>query len=260
VTSTAALGQDTTRAPSADTTRHLVTRRDVLMLGGAALMTAAAAPFDAPIQHAMLAEDVHDSRALRGAANGLAFVGGAGPFIAGAGLYVVGSTAGSARLATLGVSLTEGVALAAALNGLVKGVSGRALPNVKTTDPGDFSFGRGFHEGNGPFVSFPSGHTAASFAAAAIIAGTAQDWSPATARVIRPIAYTTATLVAISRLYQNVHWASDLPLGAAIGIWSGRTILAWQHPHSGNRIAKELLNVTIAPARRGMVIGAQRTW
>jgi membrane-associated phospholipid phosphatase len=63
--------------------------------------------------------------------------------------------------------LTEGIVAAAALNGLLKGVSGRALPNARSAEPGDFSFGRGFHDGNGSFVSFPSGHTAASFAAAA---------------------------------------------------------------------------------------------
>lgn len=245
---------DSARISPSDSANHLLSRRDLVMFLGAAVATTAVAPLDHTVQHAMLAEDVHNDRLLQAGARELAFLGGPGPFVGGAALYLVGRTTGSNRVATVGVTLTEGVVLAAGLNGLLKGFSGRALPNAKSTEPGEFSFGRGFHDNNGSFVSFPSGHTAASFAAAAVIANAAHDWNPSAARVIEPAAYTMATLVAVSRLYQNVHWASDLPLGAAIGIWSGRTAVGLQRQHPDNWLSRRLLGLTVAPSAHGLTV------
>jgi len=244
------------QTPSSDSTHRVLSRNDLVMFVGAALATTALAPLDGTVQRAMMAEDVHHDRGLRAAANQLAFLGGPGPFVGGAALYLAGHATRSSRITTLGVTLTEAVVVAAALNGLVKGFSGRALPNATTTEAGDFSFGRGFHDNNGAFVSFPSGHTAASFATAAVIANTTEDWSPSAARVIGPAAYATATLVAVSRLYQNVHWASDLPMGAAIGIWSGRTVVAWQRRHPENWLSRRLVGVVATPSARGLTIAA----
>jgi membrane-associated phospholipid phosphatase len=100
---------------------------------------------------------------------------------------------------------------------------------VNVNNPDDFQFFRGFHDGNGPFVSFPSGHAAASFAVAAVITGEVDRWHPGMARIVGPIAYGGAGLVGLARMYQNVHWASDLPLAAAIGTWSGLTVIARTH-------------------------------
>jgi membrane-associated phospholipid phosphatase len=154
----------------------------------------------------------------------------------------------------MGVNLTEGVLFAAALNGVIKGVSGRALPNATTGEPGNFSFGRGFHESNGSFVSFPSGHTAASFAAAAVIADEVSAWNPEVGRIVTPGVYSLATLVAVSRLYQNVHWASDLPLGAAIGVWSGKTVVRWQRGHPENWLVRHLIPLQLVPSSHGLTI------
>lgn len=123
--------------------------------------------------------------------------------------------------------ITASVLLAAALTGLGKGIAGRALPGVKTSEA--FQWGRGFHSGNGPFVSFPSGHTAAAFAAASALTGEAAAWRPGSARYVGPLAYLTASAVAMARLYQHVHWVSDLPLAAAIGTWSGLSVESHVH-------------------------------
>ena len=185
-----------------------VSRREPVLGGAAVVATGLLAPLDRPIQRGMQAEDLQDNSGLRHVAGAFGFSGGPGPFIVGATLYLAGRGASSTRVAALGVHLTEGVLVAATINGLLKGVSGRRLPNAATGEPGDFSFGRGFHEGNGSFVSFPSGHTAASFAAAAVLTSEVSDWDPSAARMVGPIAYSAATLVAMSRLYQNLHWAA----------------------------------------------------
>lgn len=233
----------------------LFSRGDLIMLAGATLATAVVAPFDHPVELTAHEADMRHHGVQR-AANAFAFTGGPGPFIAGGALYLGGRTFGSESVARLGVTLTEGVILAATVNGVAKGFAGRALPNATTTEPGDFSFGRGFHDGNGPFVSFPSGHTAASFAAASVLAEESRSWGPNAARLVPAAAYTTATLVAISRLYDNVHWASDLPLGAAIGIWSGKTVAGWQGRHPDNWLMRHLVDVGVTPGRHGLTITA----
>jgi membrane-associated phospholipid phosphatase len=224
-----------------------VTKRGIAFAGAAVLATGLLAPLDHSIQRTMQAEDLQDNKGLHRTASAFGFSGGPGPFIAGGALYVFGLTSRSPRFASLGVHLTEGIVLAAGLTGIVKGVSGRALPNAKSVEPGDFSFGRGFHEGNGSFVSFPSGHTAASFAAAAVLTDEVSTCDCSARRIVGPLAYSTATLVALSRLYQNVHWASDLPLGAAIGVLSGNALVSWQRRHPGNWLDRYLAGVTLVP-------------
>ena len=58
-------------------------------------------------------------------------------------------------------------------------------------------------------ASFPSGHTAASFAAVfALKASGSRLWKPALA---------VAVVIAFSRLYLYVHWPSDVLCGALLG-------------------------------------------
>jgi undecaprenyl-diphosphatase len=69
-----------------------------------------------------------------------------------------------------------------------------------------------------PDHSFPSGHTASSFAAATALA----FFYPKVA----PVAYTLATGVAVSRVHLGVHFPSDAAVGGVIGIGIG-TFTAW---------------------------------
>ncbi len=69
-----------------------------------------------------------------------------------------------------------------------------------------------------PDHSFPSGHTASSFAAATALA----FFYPRAA----PLAYGLATGVGMSRVHLGVHFPSDAAVGGAIGIGIG-TFSAW---------------------------------
>jgi undecaprenyl-diphosphatase len=66
--------------------------------------------------------------------------------------------------------------------------------------------------------SFPSGHTASSFAAATALA----FYYPKAA----PLAYAVATGVGMSRVHLGVHFPSDAAVGGAIGIGIG-TFFGW---------------------------------
>ncbi|RNI25708.1 phosphatase PAP2 family protein [Rufibacter latericius] len=72
-------------------------------------------------------------------------------------------------------------------------------------------------DGNGENTSFPSSHTSNAFAAATAIASVYRDtkWVP-------QLAYGVATLVGLSRINDNKHWASDVLAGAALGYITGK--------------------------------------
>lgn len=87
------------------------------------------------------------------------------------------------------------------------------------------------------FSSFPSGHTAFAFTGAAILDheyGKKYPW-------IKWTGYGLATLVGISRLANNRHWANDIVGGAAVGIISTDLIYWLNHKklsHSLNRVIR----------------------
>lgn len=67
-------------------------------------------------------------------------------------------------------------------------------------------------------ASFPSGHTAASFAAATALA----SFYPKAA----PLAFTLAAAVGVSRVYLGHHFPGDVAVGAGVGIGIGQGV-AW---------------------------------
>ncbi len=67
-------------------------------------------------------------------------------------------------------------------------------------------------------ASFPSGHTASSFAAATALV----TFYPKAA----PLVFTLATLVGASRVHLGHHFPSDVAAGAVIGVGTG-TVTAW---------------------------------
>jgi len=197
------------------------------------LATVAIAPLDGRTARELQEQQFQSNGDLQHTARELAFLGGPGPFVLSAGLFAAGRLSRMPRLADAGLHMTEAVLLAASFTGLGKGIFGRALPSVNDSNPDNFQFFRGFHDRNGPFVSFPSGHAGASFAMASVVTAEVDRWHPGLARIVGPIAYGGAGLVGLARMYQNVHWASDLPLAAAIGTWSGLTVVARSHRNTG---------------------------
>ncbi len=82
--------------------------------------------------------------------------------------------------------------------------------------PLKFAVGRERPDGSN-HQSFPSGHAAAPFAAATVLERHL-GWKRSA------LAYVVAAYVASSRLHDNVHYASDVVFGSAVGIIAGRTV------------------------------------
>jgi len=100
----------------------------------------------------------------------------------------------------------------------IKHLAGR--PRPKLLDQGVFDWGPSFASGHD---SFPSGHTISAFAMAAVLSSIypAGRW----------LWYSLAVLAGFTRLYIGAHFASDVFVGAVlgilIGIWASRLKLEW---------------------------------
>ena len=100
--------------------------------------------------------------------------------------------------------------------------------------------------------SFPSGHTANAFFGATILAEEYADQS-----VLYAVGgYTLATATGVFRVLNNRHWASDVLVGAGIGIISGKVAYAvypWLKEKIGGRGKNK--NISLIPTYDGYTMG-----
>lgn len=132
---------------------------------------------------------------------------------AGDGMYVLAADAlffslGGEKEKKTAVKIVEGIAVSGAISYVGKVVFGRKRPS-STDNPGVFKW-IDFSDN-----SYPSGHTTVAFACATIIGDTYDiGW----------ITYPIAALTGVARVYKKAHWPSDVLLGAAIGIITGKIV------------------------------------
>jgi membrane-associated phospholipid phosphatase len=146
------------------------------------------------------------------------YIGSFPVLIAAAGAtYGVGRARGSRRGQHLGMDLIEATLLADGMTQIIK-ISVRRERPIR--DDGTRASG----------FAFPSGHAAGTFAAATVLQQhLGWKWAVPT--------YTVASYVAMSRLVDDRHWASDVTAGAALGIIVGRSV-TW---HGRNFYAAPML-------------------
>jgi len=132
------------------------------------------------------------------------------------GLYVGGRLSSNSRLSATSLTAVESFVISSLFTQVLKHTFHRhrpfqdALPQPNRFE-GPF---KGFD-----YTSFPSGHSTAAFGVASVFAFEYRKtiWVPI-------LAYGLASSVAISRVYDNRHWASDVLIGSSIGIYTGYMI------------------------------------
>lgn len=233
-------------------------RRDAFTLGAFAVGATVAFHNDRGVARAFQRPQAQDNNALRNVATVFRNTGQPGVLLGGVATYAVGRMAHRPAVAAAGWRVTEAIVVTGALTLAAKYVAGRSRPFVSAgTDPGDFQLGRGRAQG---YTSMPSGHTSAAFAAASALAVEWRAAAPGSAPIAVPLLYTGATMVGLSRVYNDKHWASDVVAGAALGTLAGGAVARWGRGHPGNRLERWLLPLTVVPAREGGVrIGFART-
>jgi membrane-associated phospholipid phosphatase len=179
-------------------------------------------------------------------------MGTPGSIYIGLGMYLVGRVGRIDRMADLGLHGTEALFLASGTVYVLKGLVGRSRPEADINNPRSFVLARGF-KSTDEYRSFPSGHSAMGFAAAAAVTSETSKWWPNATWVIAPVMYGGATMIAASRMYNNKHWASDVVMGAAIGTFSGLKVVRYSHSHPSNRIDKWLLHPHVEKKPDGSV-------
>jgi len=143
--------------------------------------------------------------------------------------YIVGRSRSSRRGQHLGMDLIETTLLAEGMTELIKVAVRRDRP---IRDDGT----------RAPGFAFPSGHSAGTFAAATVLQQhLGWKWAVPT--------YTIASYVAMSRLADDRHWASDVMAGAAEGIIVGRSV-TW---HGRNFYASPML----LPKGAGIIVNVK---
>ena len=244
-------------APTADSTRlarPLFVHSDLYILGGFGAATIAMFPLDRRLALAVRRERLITNRDLRRLSNTLDFLGGPGPFLIGSTMYVVGRVGRVPRAAELAVHGTEAVVVGIVTAGALKTVLGRARPYVSAdTNPNNFGFFRGLKGSN--YLSFPSGHSTTAFAAASAVSAETAEWWPKSKWIIGPILHGGAALVGLSRMYGDKHWASDVVMGAAVGIFAGQKTVRFNHSNEGNRVNRWLLGSGRNPVKLRMYPG-----
>jgi membrane-associated phospholipid phosphatase len=236
----AAGAQETAKADTTIPDRKLFHRNDLYVLGAFTLGTIALFPLDEHLAKEIRKDNLVSNKTLRNLSTNVRFFGGQGPYIIGGSLYLGGRLFRVRRAAELGLHGTEAVVVGLGTAGVLKLILGRARPYVVADSlPGRFKIMRGLKSED--YKSFPSGHSTAAFSAAAAVTAEAADWWPQHRWLVATVMYGGATLVGISRMYDDKHWASDVLMGAAIGTFAGQKTVRFNHTHTGNRLDRWLL-------------------
>ena len=149
--------------------------------------------------------------------------------LGGLGLY--GVVAKNQKIKTTTLLASQAYITGALLESVVKTLSGRTRPSAyfpnteaEPSFKGPFVASLRDKDGRKTNSSFPSGHTTVAFAAATVFA---KEY--AHSAVVPIISYSAATLIGLSRITENKHWASDVLVGGFLGYLTGRQVVNNYH-------------------------------
>jgi membrane-associated phospholipid phosphatase len=138
------------------------------------------------------------------------------------------------KMQTTTLLATQAYLAGAAVESVTKFLAGRTRPSfypagteAEPTFLGPFSKTGQTISGRTSYSSFPSGHTTVAFAAATVFALEYKNHP-----IVPIIAYSAATMIGLSRITENQHWATDVLVGAALGFLTGKEVVNNYHRYS----------------------------
>jgi membrane-associated phospholipid phosphatase len=241
---------DTARARPPQKTFFIT--RDLVTSGVALAASAAVSAFDLRIAHWARTPGVQGDSSRRDLVEQLTRLNETPIMLAALATYGVGRIGGMHTTADVGLHTLEAVVLTTGVSQVVRGVVGRTRPRASLEDPFRFKPFTGFT--GFETRSYPSLHTAASFAAATALVGEIHERRPAAVKIAAPLLYAAATVPPLTRIYLDQHWASDLVAGAFVGALLGSRVVRYAHSHRPTRLDRALLAVTAVPDVGGGVM------
>lgn len=218
-------------------------KKDWIKVAGFALLTGGVALANEPINDFAI-KLRNENKTLADISHYVTDFGGAYEVYAIAGLYAYGLIFKTQKEKTTTALATQAYITAGVSSTIIKLLTGEQRPYY--TDPNSLKKGPIFHGPFYPFTkggdaqaysSFPSGHTTAAFAAATVYALEYKD------KPLIPImSYGAATLIGLSRITENKHWATDVLVGAMLGYLSGKQVVNNFHRYLRSKNGKKIEN------------------
>ena len=141
----------------------------------------------------------------------------------GAGLFAYGKIHHDYRSLNTASELAETFIVMGVGTQMLKRISGRQSPSDATRRGGAWHWFppfRSFQQHTPKYDAFPSGHLATIMSTVTVLADNYPDnhW-------IQPVGYSVTGLLAMAMINNRVHWASDYPLGLALGYLCAKVVV-----------------------------------
>jgi len=144
-----------------------------------------------------------------------------------AGFFITGEIKKDNRALQTANQLVEAFIALGGSTQLLKYATGRENPSDATASRGrwrPFPSWSNFQSNKTKYDAFPSGHLATFVSTVAIISENYPE-----IKWIKPVGYSIVGLIGLSMINNGVHWASDFPLGVALGYGFGKFISRKSH-------------------------------
>lgn len=199
-------------------------RKTWIKAGAVALFAGGLTLLDEPIQQAALRQRKYKS--VVNVSKYVTNTGGLYETYTLAALGAYGFLFKNEKIKTTTFLATQSYITAGVIETFAKFLTGRQRPSYTPEGAGEAE--PGF---KGPFKgvssSFPSGHTTVAFAAATVYA---KEY--ANKPLVPILSYSAATLIGLSRISENKHWASDVFVGGLLGYLCGRQVVNNYHRYA----------------------------
>lgn len=151
------------------------------------------------------------------------------------GFYLVGKIGKDSRASRTASEIASSFLSSVVVIQTLKRMAGRQAPTRATIRGGVWHWFPSLKDYNSSptnYLAYPSGHMANMMSLVTVISENYPE-----KKWIKPVGYSLITLTALSQQNNQTHWASDIPLGLAIGYVSGKIA----HARNENRKASSKL-------------------